>query len=322
MEAIMSNNQQVIQNFLPPGKKAAICFSIDDIHPGKSTDAYEAGGDLSKGALGLVENLLIRHPELKLTVFLTADWRMVNPFPTYKILSKIPGLRDKIYLAPVMPKGTMQLRKHPEFVEYLKRLPNTEIAFHGLHHVHKGLFTNLEFQNQSYTEFVTILGEIEAEFIACGLDYKKGLCPPNWLAPANLMDAMVADNFTFLASARDLFTPVSKDAKANMSGLKGVSMIYPERIANGKLIHLPANFNATRSIDRAIEIIEHNGLLSIKAHIAKSLAGHMLYDGVDEIYMNYLDTLLTVLKQKYGEQLWFGTMNEIASYAAKVDLNK
>ncbi len=316
----MTNNQNVIQNFLPPGKKAAICFSIDDVHPGKSSDAYEAGGDLGKGALGLVENLLVRHPELKLTVFLTADWRMVNPFPTYKFLSKIPFLRDKIYLAPVMPKGTMQLRKHPEFVEYLKKMPNTEIAFHGLHHVHKGLLTNLEFQNQSFNDFENILAEIEGEFKACGLNFQKGLCPPNWLAPENLINVMVADNFTFLASSRDLFTPVSKDAKSNMSGLKGVSMIYPERIANGKLIHLPANFNATRSIDRAIEIIEHNGLLSIKAHVAKSLAGHILYDGVDEVYMNYLDTLLTVLKQKYGEQLWFGTMSEIASFASKVEL--
>lgn len=316
----MTNNQNVIQNFLPPRKKAAICFSIDDVHPGKSSDAYEAGGDLGKGALGLVENLLVRHPELKLTVFLTADWRMVNPFPTYKFLSKIPFLRDKIYLAPVMPKGTMQLRKHPEFVEYLKKMPNTEIAFHGLHHVHKGLLTNLEFQKQSFNDFENILAEIEGEFKACGLNFQKGLCPPNWLAPENLINAMVADNFTFLASSRDLFTPVSKDAKSNMSGLKGVSMIYPERIANGKLIHLPANFNATRSIDRAIEIIEHNGLLSIKAHVAKSLAGHILYDGVDEVYMNYLDTLLTVLKQKYGEQLWFGTMSEIASFASKVEL--
>src|SRR5687767_11671706 len=101
-------------SFLPQGKKAAICLSIDDIHPAKSVDHYEAGGDLAKGALGLVENLLDRHPELKLTAFLTADWRMTNPFPTRKFLASIPILRDHIYLAKVLTKGSMRLHKHPE----------------------------------------------------------------------------------------------------------------------------------------------------------------------------------------------------------------
>ncbi len=36
-------------NWKPKDKKAAICFTIDDIHPSKSTDLYEAGGDKEKG---------------------------------------------------------------------------------------------------------------------------------------------------------------------------------------------------------------------------------------------------------------------------------
>ena len=43
--------------WLPPGKTCAVCFSIDDIHPGKATDAYEAGGDCEKGRLGLLQEL-------------------------------------------------------------------------------------------------------------------------------------------------------------------------------------------------------------------------------------------------------------------------
>ena len=53
-------------NWKPKNKKAAICFTIDDIHPGKSSDLYEAGGDLDKGALKHVIRLLNRHPKLKL----------------------------------------------------------------------------------------------------------------------------------------------------------------------------------------------------------------------------------------------------------------
>ena len=30
--------------WLPPGKDCAVVFSIDDIHPARSTDYYEAGG--------------------------------------------------------------------------------------------------------------------------------------------------------------------------------------------------------------------------------------------------------------------------------------
>lgn len=299
--------------FLPEGKKAAICFSIDDIHPGKSTDAYEAGGDLSKGTMGLLEDLMSRHQELKMTVFLTADWRMIHPFVTRKTLARIPVLRDKLYLTPVLPKGTMQLRKHPEFVKYISEFPRTEIAFHGLYHSHKGMIPNLEFQEQSEEEFKCILDQIEEEFKVCGFDYSYGICPPNWLAPDNLIRALGKKNFNYLASARDLFTEISPEAKTNMSGMKGVSLIYPEWIANNTLVHLPANFNATRKIERAIAIIENGGILSIKGHIVKDLQGHILYDGIDEVYMNYLDTLFRILKDKYGDQLWFASMGEIAS---------
>jgi len=38
--------------WLPPGKTAAVCLSIDDVHPAGSADGCDAGGDLSDGALG------------------------------------------------------------------------------------------------------------------------------------------------------------------------------------------------------------------------------------------------------------------------------
>src|SRR4051794_845169 len=104
------------EELLPPGRRAAICFSIDDIHPGKSTDAYEAGGDLGKGALGHVEWLLSRHPKAKVTLFATPDWRQVSPHITRPLLAKVPYFRDRVYLSRVLPRGTMRLTRHPEFV--------------------------------------------------------------------------------------------------------------------------------------------------------------------------------------------------------------
>jgi hypothetical protein len=44
-----------------PGKSAVI-MTIDDIFPGTSQNAYEAGGDLESGTLGRLLWLLERHP--------------------------------------------------------------------------------------------------------------------------------------------------------------------------------------------------------------------------------------------------------------------
>ena len=122
---------------------------------------------------------------------------------------------------------------------------------------------------------------------------------------------MVAEGFKFIASARDLFTGISPEAVTNMSGMRGVSLIYPQLIFNNRLVHIPTNFNATRTIDRAKDIIKHNGLISIKAHITKNMGGYILYDGIDEVYINYLDTLLTILEDKYRDELRMMSMKEI-----------
>ena len=61
-------------------------------------------------------------------------------------------------------------------------------------------------------------------------------------------------------------------------------MLFPERIAPG-LLHIGTNFQATSAAERAFDILQAGGVLSIKAHIAKSVPGHLHLDGVDELYM-------------------------------------
>lgn len=304
-------------NWKPSDKKAAICFTIDDIHPGKSSDHYEAGGDLDKGALGLVQNLLDRHPQLKVTLFTTANWREISPVPTRKILASIPGVRDNFFLAPRYKKDTMNLVNHPEFVEYLNEIKQVEVAYHGLYHVHKGLKIPVEFQGQTEEEFAVIVKEMMRIFYESGIEHVKGICPPGWNAPHPLLKQLVKNNFDFVASARDIFTEISKEARNKMSGIKDVSLIYPELIQNGKLLHIPTNFQANSTIDRARAVIENGGVLSIKAHIVKSVFGYVAIDGVDELYMNYLDVLLTNLKNEYGDDLWWTSMGEISEYVKK-----
>lgn len=299
-----------IRDWLPPGKRAAVCFTIDDIHPGRSADAYDGGGDLDKGALGLVEDLLARHPQLHVTLFTTADWREISPVPS-RVLSRIPILRDRMYLARVWPEGRLRVDRHPEFVAYLKSLPRTEVGLHGLHHIHKGPKIFVEFQDEPIEEHRRRLRRMLAIFDASGIPYVRGMCPPGWNAPPALLRAMSELDFEFVASARDIKTAIRADAVTDMSGLKGASLIYPTRLDSG-MIHLTANFQATSRWERAVEIVELGGLLSVKAHIVKNALGFVALDGIDPVYCNLLDLLFSRLEREYGESLWWTTPGEIA----------
>lgn len=304
-------------DWLPPGKRGAVCFTVDDVHPATSLHPYEAGGDLERGALGHVAWLLERHPRLRTTLFTTPDWREISPHPTRRLLGSIPYLRDRVYLAQRWPKGTMRLDRHPEFVRYLAGLPRCEIGLHGLHHIHVGAKIPIEFQDQDVEQCKRMLREAISIFESAGLPFVPGMTPPGFHAPAALLAAMRELGLAFVASARDLFTPISPGARANMTGLKGVSLIYPELVEDGRLLHIPTNFQATSPTDRAFEIIDNGGLLSIKAHIIKDCFGHVALDGIDLLYRNYLDSLFRALDQRYGDELWWTSMGELAAAVMK-----
>jgi hypothetical protein len=300
------------QHWLPAGKQAALCFSIDDVHPARSTDLYEAGGDLGAGALGHVEWLIRRHPKLRVTLFTTADWREIRPTPALPFLDRIPGIARYRYNAQIRPKGEMALDRHPAFVDYLRSEPGFEVGLHGLHHMHPARISPVEFVEQDREQCRAALEEAIAIFRKAGLPFARGMTPPGWNAPPALLDAMADLGLDFVASARDILTPVDAEAKANMSGLKGVGLFRPELIHGGRLVHVPANFQATSPIDRAFQIVEAGGLLSIKGHIIKDCCGHIALDGIDPLYRNYLDTLLSALEARYGDALWWTSMGEIA----------
>ena len=301
--------------WLPDPYDAAVTFSIDDIHPGRSSDAYEAGGDLGNGALGHVAWLLERHPRLRVTLFTTPDWRELSPFPTRKLLASVPRLRDRVMLAPILPAGTMRLDRHPEFVAYLRELPRTEVGLHGLHHIHRGVRIPTEFQGRGQAECTEMLGRALDIFEAAGIPRPRGMSPPGWDVHEDLAMAMAAVGLEYVASARDLITPVANEATTAMSGLHGAPLLHPAPVFGGRLVHVPSNFSATNPIERALELVEAGGLVSIKAHIVKLSFGHIMLDGVDALYRNYLDLVLSELEDRYGDRLWFATMAQVAERA-------
>ncbi|CAN5774818.1 hypothetical protein BH11MYX3_BH11MYX3_47350 [soil metagenome] len=300
-----------IPDWLPPGKRAAVVWTIDDVHPGTSAEHYDGGGDLGKGALGLVTRLLERHPDLHVTLFTTADWREISPTP-HPLLSKIPVVRDRMYLSRVLPEGTRRIDRHSEFLAYLNAMPRTEIGLHGLHHIHPGPLLHVEFQDETAAEHTAKLRKMLEIFDASGLRYVRGMCPPGWNAPPSLLAAMTDLDLAFVASARDIRTPISATAQTDMSGLKGCSLIFPSKINGSRLVHFTSNFQATTPWERAKEIVDAGGLVAVKAHIIKNALGHIALDGIDPSYCNFLDMVFGRLHQEYGDSLWWTTMGEIA----------
>lgn len=298
-------------SWLPEGKTAAIVFSIDDIHPGRKEDGYDGGGDLGDGALGQVRWLLDRQPRLHVTLFTTPDWRETSPTPTSP-LRHVPWVRDRAYLARLHPPGKMRLDRHPAFVRYLKEMPRTSIGLHGLHHVHPGPTVLVEFQKQSRARCARVLRDAMDIFDRAGLPFVRGMTPPGWNAPPSLVGAMADLDLDFLCSARDILTPIAKGAKAAMSGLRGVSLLEPELLEGGRLVHITANFQATSRPERAFAVLDAGGVLHIKAHIVKDAYGHVALDGVDALYMNYLDTLLSLVDARYGERIWWTSLDALA----------
>ncbi|MGQ0833746.1 MAG: DUF2334 domain-containing protein [Gammaproteobacteria bacterium] len=305
--------------------QGAVCFGVDDVHPATSRDEFEAGGDLARGALGRIERLLDRHPQLRVTLFVTPDWRLQHLVPTRKWLTRIPRVRDRVHWAPIRRQGHFRVDRFPAFVAYLNGLRRTEIAVHGLTHAHRGARMAVEFQQQNRRECSELLQAATGIFDAAGLRHVFGFQAPAWNAPPALCEALCDTGFRFLCSARDVRTAVGVGARTAMSGLMGASLIAPtwinlpstdpemgrhphERV----LLHITTNFQATSTIERAFEIIDAGGLLSIKAHIFKSGGGITMVDGLDDAYSNYLDLVCRELERRYGASLWWTSLAEVA----------
>jgi hypothetical protein len=116
-----------------------------------------------------------------------------------------------------------------------------------------------------------------------------------------------------VSAARDIDSPVAPGVLTNGSGLRGVALITPEHLAGVGLVHLPINFQATSSINRAYAIVEAGGLLSIKAHAIPDAMGYIALDGLDHRYCDRLRHLFGSLHEQYGDLLWWTSMDEVAN---------
>jgi len=282
--------------------RPAVCFSVDDVHP----------APVAAEALGHVRWLQERHPELRVTLFTTPDWRTLDPYPTRPFLSRVPFLRDRIFTVAVHPRGTFRLDRHEHFCALLRSWRGAEVALHGLQHVRTGMRPVQEFVGRTRNDCRAMLQEAMATFDAARLPFVRGMSPPGWEAPPPLLEAMRDAGLAFVASARDLDTPITRDAVANGSGMRGVPLLRPCRIEPG-LLHFPTNFQATSPIERALTILQNGGLLSIKAHLLSQSGSYRALDGLTTEYRDYLHRLFSIIEERFDGSVWWTSMGEMAS---------
>lgn len=288
-------------NWLPRSKRAAVCFSVDDVHP----------ASVAREALGHVRWLQERHPHLRVTLFTTPAWRTLDPYATRKLIAHVPIVRDSLFTVRTYRSGTFRLDRHDDFCAMLRDWPGAEVAIHGLHHARRGLRPINEFDGRGVRACRRIIGEAIRIFERALLPFARGLSPPGWGVTPQLLEAMHQADLVFIASARDLDTPVALDAIANGSGLRGVALFRPQKI-DGGLVHFSTNFQATSPIERATAIVGCGGLLSIKAHLLAESGSWRALDGLTSAYRDHLDRVLCTIEDLFGDAIWWTSMGEIA----------
>jgi peptidoglycan/xylan/chitin deacetylase (PgdA/CDA1 family) len=303
------------RGWLAGGRRGAICLSIDDVHPSRASDDYEAGGDLDGGVLGRLERLLAAHPGMRATLFVTPDWRERSPVPSRRVRAAVPLLRHHLHLTAPLPAAARRLDRHPGFVEHLRSQPRFELAGHGLTHLARGLRPPEEFARVGRRRAGARLRRSRALFAAAGLPVPDGFGSPAWTGSRALLTALADSRFRWVSCARDIVTEPSPGARTAGSGLHGVALTEPHWLLGGRLVHLPVNFQATSSDERALRIVDGGGLLSIKAHAVKDALGHIALDGLDDAYCERLDRLLTRLHDAFGDALWRTSMGAVAAHA-------
>jgi hypothetical protein len=74
------------------------------------------------------------------------------------------------------------------------------------------------------------------------------------------------------------------------------------------------NFQATSPFERAYEILEAGGLLSIKSHAIENACGHIALDALNVSYVSKLFDLFQEISTRFGNSVWWPTFAELSDF--------
>jgi hypothetical protein len=170
-------------------KRSVFVVGVDDVHPESSSVGWDCGGDLEQGALGLISNFLNRHPQVKIPLFVTPNWRMpaIEEFSSLK--RKIAMLDKSVFRSCIKRVLIRRLKfnaypivseRYRDWCRYLEGFVSQGrigIGVHGLYHFQNGLPFSAEFEHLDRERARKRLRQAKSLFAEANLTYERGFAP-------------------------------------------------------------------------------------------------------------------------------------------------
>jgi len=315
----------------PDGYRSALVIGIDDVHPESSAEGCDCGGDLEGGVLSLLTDFLERHPQVKITLFVTPDW-LYLPQPTgFRFIQRrfsrgslVDSLLIKLFQRR-WPDGRFRIdqEQYRKWCAFIKRKVSDgklSIGIHGLQHFQTYVRYSAEFLYPNTDECRQKLRTAKTLFNGANLPYTMGFAPPGWGITNSLIDALVSESFNYIAGCADADSPVSPAGLCKGAGIQGLPIYFPSVIKD-KLVNVPRNWDLGKSsVERAEQIVKIGGLIGVHGHIADVYHGNKLENGVTQKNVQHLDELLHFLEENHPNKVWFTAFNDVATYLKTLQL--
>jgi peptidoglycan/xylan/chitin deacetylase (PgdA/CDA1 family) len=311
------------ESILFKSRDSIIMIDIDDVHPESSKDGSDCGGDLDRGALGLLETFLKRYSNVKVTLFVTPCHLILPPAPGVERLHGIArfllgGIADNIiyrFFIKTREPSRYDIEKNEAFNLYLTSLAKTgqiEIGIHGCSHFHNIPPYPSEFKYLDEREARRRIRIAINKLTRARIPFVKGFAPPGWGVSGSLLKALAKEGFIYIAGSADFTSPVTYNVTSMEAGLKGVPLIFPSLVST-KLVNIPRNWTPHRnSLARALKIIQLGGLLGVHMYVENVYHRVYLGNGITAENLNKLEKLVDTIKSIYGNSVSFLTFSEVA----------
>jgi len=266
-------------------------LNFDDVHPEKSSNIADCGGDLEDGVFGYILELIGQFPKIKVTFFVTPNWidKPEDPFPIKHIKKSL-----RVNYKNTWKDEPFRLDRHKEWCKWLNRhSKNIEVAVHGYvhHNPNHGIWHSQEFKGASYEESLQKIKNAEALFKKADLKFVKGFRPPGWGFSDGTLKALKEMKYTFIAVSPSR----SRGCKvSHLSGLKNI----------------PQNWSIREDVSKGLEMAAKCGGVYAKGHICDKYGKDYIGNGLNKERYEKIASLLEKLENDY--EVKFVTMLEMS----------
>jgi hypothetical protein len=251
--------------------KKYFLLDLDDFHPEKG-----CGLELDRGPIKYLELLWSNFPELKVTLFLTPDWRYLPQFRITKFFGKYFGI-SPFFRQLKEPKYRVDKKEFREWRSWIRKnvkAKRLEVAIHGLYHIQPCYHYASEFQHLNYNQCLKRIKIAEKILEDAKIPFVKGFRPPGWLHNEDLLKALSKLKYKYFAAGDKL----EFDEKYN-------------------LLKIPVNCDIKETkFSEVKNILKKTDYLFFHGHVNEYYRGEKIGNGLTEESYSNLVGLLRKLK--------------------------